>query len=337
MSVTYRWAVAGDAAGIAGLLRDGFGPGSLQCVPGRFEWLCLDHPEGFHATLAESGGRIVAFRGCLPFACERPAGIRAAFGMDFLVLPEYRRQGIGRALLHMALERFDLAVTTAPSPTNERLYRSMGAREIAAVYSGICRCVRPVGVGRARTFVRDWASFVYHRCVAAPRGRLRPIGLERVCELVGDAGSRLSAVELGTPRDAAFLRWRYGRGPYARDYLFFEVALDGGPPAAVVVRPTATGVALVDLVCRPESRSTALARLAAGGLADAASALFAGEPLRRAFRRAGFIARRTWGRVLALSLHASLLAEVDRFRWVSFPADSDMDLVRMPAPAVVKS
>ena len=332
MTARCRWASVDDVPRIAEFLLEGFGPASIQCLPGRFEWLLVNNPFGFHATIAESGGRIVAFRGCLPFSCEGLPGVRAAFGMDFLVLPEHRRQGIGRSLLQLALERFELAVTTAPSPANEQLYRGMGARELTGVYSAFCRCARPAGNGRPRSLARDWVSYAYYRCLAAPRAQVRQVDLEGTCERAVDGAPRLAGVEFGASRGAEFLRWRYGRGPYARDYVLLELGQGGSSPAVAVVRPTAGGVALVDLLCGPDGRSGALAALAGGRLGDSTTSLFAGEPLKRAFRRAGYLARRSPGAVLALSRHEKLLTELSRLRWISFPGDSDMDLVRQPAP-----
>jgi len=332
VTVHSRWATADDVPRIAGFLREGFGPASLQCFPGRFEWLLVENPYGFHATIAESAGRIVGFRGCLPFSCEGLSGVRAAFGMDFLVLPGYRRQGIGKDLLRLALERFELMVSTAPSPVNERLYRGMGARQLTRMYSALCRCARPAG-GRARSVVRDWVSYAWYRCLARLPARARPIDLNRACELAGDGTVRLAGAEFGALRGAEFLRWRYGCGPYARDYVLLELAMDGSPPAVAVVRPAAGGVALVDLLCGAATRRRALAALAAGRLGEAATARFAGDSLKRAFRGAGFLARRSPGVVLALSAHERLLSELSRLRWTSFPGDSDMDLVRQPAPA----
>lgn len=332
MKATCRWAGPDDVPRIKAFFSESFGPDSFQSLSNRFEWLFLHNPAGFHAAVAETNGRVVAFRGYLPFACEPLTDLRAAFGMDFLVLRECRGQGIGREILELAIERFDVAVAVGPTPANTQLHRNMGGCEIAGLYSAFCRCRRPRRFTAARACAREWASFVYHRCLAVRGATLRQADLGGACDVLGRLHSRLSPTEWGSRRDADFIRWRYAAGPYSADYAFLELRHRDLPAGIAVVRHVPGGsVALVDVFCDAETRIRALRVLASCGLADSVTSYLGGESLRGAFLRAGYVVRPVEAVVYAISRDAGVMSDLRRRRWTSFSGDSDMDLIRRPA------
>jgi hypothetical protein len=169
-------------------------------------------------------------------------------------------------------------------------------------------------VGRLRLMVRP--KLRGGSCATRPVAELlAEPGLERFL-----AGCCAGETRLSTPRDPAWLAWRYAAAPGLGYRALWQ--LDGAAGAAIILRPRRrAGLAELSLVeVLASSGEAALARLLhrlAGAPASVLTATAApGTPEREALVRAGFLPLVVPGRWLtALPLRPT---GVDPRRWSSF-------------------
>ena len=139
-NLEFGWATEGDSGEIGAFLEKAFGPTSFQAHPARQRWLYFDNPLGLHIAFCRAQGQIVALCPHVPQMIPlRGNQILAGFGIDFFVIDQWRRRGIGREFLNMRLERFPLSLSTGQSSSMGTLYANMGATDLGPFHMGYFR------------------------------------------------------------------------------------------------------------------------------------------------------------------------------------------------------
>ena len=310
----FSWAQPQDLPAVEAFLEQMYGKDSVQAIPGRCQWLFFNNPFGLHVTLCRDQGKIVAFCGHLPYPVNIGGEeILAGFGVDFMVDPEYRRQGIGRRFLEMRLERFRLSLSTGQSEDMGQLYRSFGAIDLGCFYEGLY-CRRPPLRGSLKSVVKGWVAW---GCGVIPRP-----GSQR--------GLRFSIADQSLEK-ASWRTWRY-QGPVYRDYVGWPSSDFSTGEPAFVLRREGNSQRVVDF-CGTDFSSNEIKQLPSltSGLSTL-KVLFAGGNLKRIFSDAGFFLRPIKSSLIALSHEPSIKKRLQSTGMGILAGVSDTDLLRMGNP-----
>ncbi len=220
-TITTRQLDERDVLPVLDLLRAALGePPLLRRTPELFGWKHFDNPFGRSlAVIAEIDDRIVGLRAFMRWDLITPGGgtLRCVRAVDTATHPDYQRRGIFRRLTEETLELavaqdIDLVFNT-PNEKSGAGYLSMGWTEIGQI--GVMARPSP----RLATDRRPAGSAEPDQFLADPEPAI-PL-------TVNDRSPR----GLRTPRNEAYLRWRFGSHPTAR---YFRV---DSADSTAVVRP----------------------------------------------------------------------------------------------------
>jgi GNAT superfamily N-acetyltransferase len=202
----------------------GGGPAGRR-PPEMFRWKHLDSPFGpSYMLVAECDERLIGLRALMRWRFTAGGTtIRAARAVDTATHPDYQGRGVFSLLTKAALEavagEVELIFNT-PNGKSGPGYLKMGWQEVGRVPVAV-RVRRPVRLLsglRARSELGPAPS-----APAVPAARVLERG-EEVARLLerdaspepgpaGPAGRSTGPGRLTTPRDLAYLRWRYGAAP----------------------------------------------------------------------------------------------------------------------------
>ena len=202
-----------DEAAVLALLDASLGGGPAGSRPaGFFRWKHLENPFGRSFMLvAETDGRIVGLRAFMRW--EFATGdrrFRAVRAVDTATHPDHRGRGIFSTLTLEALDALrDQADFVFNTPNEQSLpgYLKMGWRVVGRVPIHV-RVRRPV---RFATHARSWRTEEKAGDVPAVRAPLASDVLDE--RIDGLMASRERPRGIATPRDGAYLRWRFGAAP----------------------------------------------------------------------------------------------------------------------------
>ena len=127
MEFKFREMVHEDKPMVMDFLRINFGHNSVQCRKDRFEWLFERNPWKTIIYLSFSKNELIGQICFLPVKLRfKNKQLSAAFSIDTMISPEYRRKGIGRMLHQIRKEKYQVALSSGQSEANTRLYNKMG-------------------------------------------------------------------------------------------------------------------------------------------------------------------------------------------------------------------
>lgn len=321
-------------AEILALLDSSLGPGQLPRTPELWRWKHRDNPFGASPGLvAMAEGRPVAVRVFLRWRWRRGGvDLPAARAVDTATDPRWQRRGLFRLLTLELVERLRRDGTAflfnTPNAKSRAGYLAMGWRDAGRV---------PLLVTVGRPFAAA-AAFVGR--AKERRGVLpAPPGLRPVSDLLADphlprflAAWEATAPRAHTPRDSAYLAWRYRDAPGFAYGALWHLEGDGG--AVLVARASRrrglTELALAELLASDDRVGRAAATELLGrsatlpGIDHMVAAGAGGTPERRLLQARGFwpagaFAPRLVVRPMATDLGAAPLAD-----WR--PAAGDLEL-----------
>lgn len=283
-----------DVPGALELMRRSLGPAAVPRSEALWRWKHLDSPFGPSPGLvAESGGELVALRVFLRWRWRDASGERPAVrAVDTATHPDFRGRGLFTRLTRELVERLHDEgchfVFNTPNRASRAGYLKMGWRDVARVPVRL----RPVPGARLRR------PAAHHSFPDLPFPTVDEL-LGRP-ELPALLARRRPGDRLHTPRDLAYLRWRYAGPPGLRYHALWLFRDDTA--AALVLRARERRglreVSLSEILVDDQRQGIALAgrllrRVARESGADYLAACAApGTPERRAVGRAGFL---PWG------------------------------------------
>lgn len=316
-SWTVRPAGPDDRDAAVALMRRAFGDEREEVATARWEWLFAGNTAGtpWHYLVADAGDRLAAQYATMPVRAQHDGEpTLALLSLHTATDPDFERRGLFTGLARQVYEEAaDEApiVFGFPNPSSAPgFYRKLEWVELRP----FPLLVRPLGR------VGELAAAARPRLAPAARAlRLaRPLlDLSASPRLRRGRGARVTALDgfgpwadelwqelapsLGTcaVRDAAYLEWRFCRGPFS--YRRYALERSGDPVGfAVTTLATARGVPvayLMELMAAPDDVRGArllLANALADAARDGAAAVYAiatsRHPHHRTLRRAGFLA-----------------------------------------------
>src|SRR5262245_10506110 len=187
-----------------------------------FRWKHLDNPFGRSCMLvAECDGRLIGLRALMRWRfVAGETTIRAARAVDTATHPDYQGKGVFSLLTRAALEAVDGEVDlifNTPNGKSGPGYLKMGWRQVGRVPVAV-RVRRPLRLLSGRRVRSEPVPAAPARAVPAARVLERGAGVAPLLgrEASAPRGAGLLAAgpaRLVTPRDLAYLRWRYGAAP----------------------------------------------------------------------------------------------------------------------------
>jgi len=133
MQTIIRQASIADKGALWDSIKIAYGDLAQHMIPDRWNWQYLDNPfldknaKELPIWIAIKGDRI-AGQICA-IAVEIKVGDEihhAVWGVDLIVLPTYRRQGIGRRLIEAIIEHYGFYMALWMSPATRRIYHRLG-------------------------------------------------------------------------------------------------------------------------------------------------------------------------------------------------------------------
>jgi len=319
----YRWATPDDEEGIEHFLAATFGPDSVQSLPGRMRWLYFENPHGLHISLCLHQGEIVACCGHLP----QPVTIAgkevlAGFGVDFMVAERWRRQGLGKNLLDLRLQRFDLSLSIGQSAGMSALYDSHGSVDLGPMLRGIHRKSFAPGTNLRKTS-RNFLAWLKGQQGIKPgtNDHLKSISLQDAVDWppeVPDAQQRWAV-------------WRFS-GPVYNDYCAQELSTGGRSGGFIIWRKDGETHSVVHLASGMTQRPSLLAAAGRLGPSPETAILFTGDKLVRDCTIAGYLIRPHGARLIAHTRHKEIRERLVPGCLDLMSSSSDADLVRHPTP-----
>ncbi|MGH2636010.1 MAG: GNAT family N-acetyltransferase [Actinomycetota bacterium] len=302
-----------DEAAVLELLTASLGGGPAGRRPAEFfRWKHLENPFGrSFLLLAEDAGRVVGLRAFMRWRFESEGRVvTAARAVDTATDPEYQGRGIFTRLTLAALDALRDEVDLIFNTPNEKSlpgYLKMGWEVLGTVPVW-------VGVRRPIRFARGVGSIGEPNEVPPQI----PVSAPAASEVLEDEEGVASLLRLpgrdgrlSTPRDGAYLRWRYGAAPLL-DYRAVRVSERGRLRGFAVFRVRTRGAlieaSVADAVAEPGDVVTTaklLRAVARASRVDHVAASFAsGTDAARAARRAAFLRSRRGATVVVHVLGA---------------------------------
>lgn len=248
-----------------------------------------------------------------------------------MIHPEYRRQGLGQAILRRRQDEYDLSLSTGQSPAMAKLYERLEGVCCLAKWQRALFVRRLRLDKRPRWSLRETLAYSGKFFRGTVSGVRQSLTLSAACETLAEIPPRLATHEAGILVSPEHFAWRYG-GPVYQDYSFFALKRGNNLLGLIVSRQLDRTEHLSDLFCAPESRVDCFRLAGETTPGDRIIAIHAGRPLTRALRKAGYFVQAGGSQVIAASTEKSLIQELKDSQWCSFPGESDADLIRTPKP-----
>lgn len=329
MNLVLEWAAPTDVPALRSFLFSAYGAAAIQTAPGRWDWLAGAHPLGMHVAMARASGRVVGASCHIPTRIAvGDQEINAAYGLDLIVDPSWRGQGVGKALLALRMERFAASLSTGQSPAMAAIYARAGGQDCGPLVRAL-GVRRPTAAGRPRELARDLVSWGLGMARGGRGGTRQVLSVDEAGRHLKAIGPRLNPNEAGPGRDAADFVWRYG-GPVYADQACWHVTVNLCRGLVVTRREGDTEV-VVDVFARPGDLPAVLRAIAWTSTASRLRADLHGARPAAAFAAAGWLVRPRDARLVVLAKEPALLAELASRSWAFFAGESDLDLLRYPA------
>ncbi|SHI14733.1 GNAT family N-acetyltransferase [Desulfofustis glycolicus] len=328
MDLRYQWAKREDTPLIQEFIREQFGADSIQAASGRFDALFTEHPGGFHVALCCFARRIVGVRCYLPariVCCQQE--YQAAFPIDLMVSPEFRRKGISSLFVDMALERFKATVSSGQSTAQAAVYGKKKALIVAAYHKGYL-VRRPSTSKGLKTTARDILSWVRWTVMNKPQIVNTDLNINDLNRIQNILSDRFGENDAGIATSGELLAWRYA-GSFYQDcrLALLKIGEDSG---VVAYRAKRDETQILDILCREKALDNLIRAAAVGLPGNRITAIFAGERLAGRFAAAGFFVRPQEARLTVYTKDMVLRERLQLADWKVFAGDSDTALREFP-------
>jgi len=317
----------------------------------QFDWLFVRHPyrsgRGPAIWICRRHGRIVGTEAGIPFAMQVGSEqYEALWGIELMVAPEWRGQGVGPAVSKALRSASKAACGLSLSGGARRLLVRTGSSDmgIMAMY---LRLIDPRGYRKAPEAPHRFFTAISPlvRPTLWLLDRVRPVrsrdvelvAVDEFDDRVDEIWRRVApSYQILSVRDTTWLRWRFDDSPKRLSYRRFYIVRDHQLAGYVVLRPTtwrdSPALSIVDYLVSPRDLAATMERVARLARAENVVALLCNTlnpQARRALRSVGFLRRRNQGfRFVVFTPDEDEVTTLmrDPSRWFLTSADSDIEM-----------
>ena len=226
--------------------------------PQKWSWKYEANPfflrQGIPAWIAVSDGKTVGHFGAIPVKLKVASSrINAAWAVDFVILPDYRRKGLGMSLVEEANRHFDAFLAIGGTHMSSSLFVKMGWVFLgrAPYYIKIL----DIGIPIVNPFIK------FYNYLTRPR-QPKGIKVDIIENFSEEADLFWKEIEnfyrIVVPRDKAYLNWKYGSQP-GMNYIKFRCVRAGRICGYIVTRilkskSDNTEGLIADIIARPDDK-----------------------------------------------------------------------------------
>lgn len=247
----------------------------------KWHWQYIENPVCLNQDLSIwvyiIDDKMVGYLGAIPVELKvLSRKISAAWAIDFVTLAEYRKKGIGRALVEEAGNYFDLLLTVGQTDMSFNLFRKMGWRLLGCVPYYI-------KIWDTKTFIKEKIknNLMVNSIALFVNLLLKPFNyFKKPREVPGikfntidnfnvEADSFWDKISryyrIAVPRNYAYLHWKYDRQPNMH-YVKFRAARKDKVCGYITLRCINSGLdspegLITDILVHPEDKKAAEALL----------------------------------------------------------------------------
>jgi GNAT superfamily N-acetyltransferase len=239
-------------------------PGDHKWTPAYLDWYFLQNPntgdQGPPVWVVKSGGEIVGQVATIPVELKAgEAATRAAWILEFILLPEFRGQGLGKRLVEEVGKSYPTMITLGINEASTRVFASLGWKPLG----GIHRYHRMLYLGSAAKrggFAGGALDLLSLPLRIFPGGRQQAgrfevrhdLALDRELDALWERASR--QWQAGVRREHQYLTWQFRNQPGKKFEMIklYERGTLAGYAVLFFRRPGAAGrppkAAISDLV-----------------------------------------------------------------------------------------
>lgn len=239
----------------------------------RWHWQYFENPFcspcGISAWVYKIDGKVIGHIGTIPVQLNAGARkINAAWAVDFMTLSQYRRKGIGRALVDETNKHFDILMAIGITEMSFRLFMKMGWRLLGNIpyYMMVWECKGLLKRKFGDVFILNLVStpinlllkgFNYFKRLTS---KTKVTEVRRIDSFDKEPEEFFEEItrnyKILVPRSKSYLSWKYDRQPYM-DYVKLK-AIDGNKSCGYsVIRCIKCDSAppeglIVDIIAQPD-------------------------------------------------------------------------------------
>jgi GNAT superfamily N-acetyltransferase len=228
---------------------------------GYLQWFYQQNPNadavGLPIWVVRKNGKIVGQLGTIPVQLKvGPAYTKSIWILEFVILKEFRGQGLGKKLVLAAGEKYRSMVTLGINEASTRVFTSLGWKPMGSIhrYHKLLFAGSAAGIAGEQNWLREGLNSISFpfRVSLAPKTSKFDVRYDRVFgPELDEFWERASAQwPVAVRREHEFLEWQFLRQPgkvfdFIRLYsgsqlvgyvvLFFRAGLHGGPPPKAAI------------------------------------------------------------------------------------------------------
>lgn len=239
----------------------------------RWHWQYFENPFcspcGISAWVYKIDGKVVGHIGTIPVQLNAGARkINAAWAVDFMTLSQYRRKGIGKALVDETSKHFDILMAIGITEMSLRLFMKMGWRHLGNIpyYIMVWDCRGLLKKKIDDIFILNLVSipvnFLLKGFNASKKLTLKTdvVEVRRIDSFDKEPAEFFNEItrnyQILVPRNKSYLNWKYDRQP-DMNYVKLK-AVDGKKPCGYsIIRCIKCDSAppeglIVDIIAQPD-------------------------------------------------------------------------------------
>lgn len=269
--VIVRQAKAADAKKLELFFKKAYGEMARYKYPERWEWLFLRNPwqdpKELQIYVAEKNGMIVGHAAAFIVPCTiNNNTVQLSWGIDSIVLPEYRGRGVAKALQDMKKKRSTIDASFSMSPVIRNVKKKLGLISGPPAYLFIkylrfsCSAILSRYNSSFRRIVLFFPTVVIYGVLTIlqksrfnkPNSNFR-IVFQSQPEFRSDETKLWQKIRkdfaFGVERTADYLNWRYKEEPWGKHFCFksydnqdnlnglliYRIGIETNPPVAIIL------------------------------------------------------------------------------------------------------
>jgi GNAT superfamily N-acetyltransferase len=246
---------------LPGFLREVYPGEGRKAGLGYLEWFYRQNPnadaDALSIWVVRKDGKIVGQLGAIPVQVKvGAASTKAIWILEFVLLPEFRGQGLGKKLVLAAGEKYRSMITLGINEASTRVFASLGWKPMGRIhrYHKFLFAGSAAGIAGPRSWLREGLNRISFplRTSLQPKNSKYAVTRDRIFGLELDELWERASAQWGVAvhRNHKFLEWQFLRQPgklfdcirlyegrqlVGYEVLFFRAGRDGGPPPKAAI------------------------------------------------------------------------------------------------------